>query len=74
MNYGYVRVSTDKQALSPEGQRNTIEATATRMGHRIDAWFQDAPVRNRDGSWNDAVSGKVPLPRPDGGEGAASPG
>src|SRR4051812_29318055 len=61
MNYGYVRVSTDKQALSPEGQRNVIEATATRMGHRIDAWFQDAPVRNKDGSWNDAVSGKVHL-------------
>jgi DNA invertase Pin-like site-specific DNA recombinase len=61
MNYGYIRVSTDKQALSPEGQRNVIEATATRMGHRIDAWFQDAPVRNKDGSWNDAVSGKVPL-------------
>jgi DNA invertase Pin-like site-specific DNA recombinase len=61
MNYGYVRVSTDKQALSPEGQRNTIEATATRMGHRIDAWFQDAPVQNKDGSWNDAVSGKVHL-------------
>ncbi len=28
----------------------------------MDAWFQDAPVQNPDGSWNDAQSGKVPLP------------
>ncbi|HWE35043.1 MAG TPA: recombinase family protein [Isosphaeraceae bacterium] len=59
--YGYVRVSTDKQALSPEGQRHTIEEAARRIGRSIDAWFQDAPVRNLDGSWNDAQSGKVPL-------------
>src|SRR4051794_6448165 len=25
-------------------------------------WFQDAPTQNPDGSWNDAASGKVPLP------------
>ncbi len=61
MNYGYIRVSTDKQALSPDVQKGTIEATASRMGLRIDAWFQDAPVQKEDGSWNDAVSGKVPL-------------
>ncbi len=45
MNYGYVRVSTDKQALSPEGQRHTIDQAASRMGLRIDGWFQDAPVQ-----------------------------
>jgi DNA invertase Pin-like site-specific DNA recombinase len=60
--YGYIRVSTDKQALSPETQRHTIEETARRHGLSIDAWFQDAPVQNQDGSWNDAQSGKVPLP------------
>jgi DNA invertase Pin-like site-specific DNA recombinase len=59
--YGYVRVSTDKQALSPEGQRRTIEEAARRLGRTIDAWFQDAPVPNPDGSFNDAASGKVPL-------------
>jgi hypothetical protein len=61
MNYGYIRVSTDRQAMSPEVQRQTVEATASRMGLRIDGWFQDAPVQKVDGSWNDAVSGKVHL-------------
>jgi DNA invertase Pin-like site-specific DNA recombinase len=60
--YGYIRVSTDKQALSPEAQRRTIEETAKRMDRQIDGWFQDAPVQNADGSWNDAASGKIPLP------------
>jgi DNA invertase Pin-like site-specific DNA recombinase len=59
--YGYVRVSTDKQALSPEAQRHTIAEATRRIGRSIDAWFQDAPVKNPDGSWNDAQSGKVPL-------------
>jgi DNA invertase Pin-like site-specific DNA recombinase len=60
--YGYVRVSTDQQALSPEAQRHTIADAARRIGRAIDAWFQDAPVQNSDGSWNDAQSGKIPLP------------
>jgi DNA invertase Pin-like site-specific DNA recombinase len=60
--YGYVRVSTDQQALSPEGQRHTIEEAARRIGRSIDAWFEDAPTKNPDGSWNDAQSGKIPLP------------
>jgi DNA invertase Pin-like site-specific DNA recombinase len=59
--YGYVRVSTDKQATSPEAQRQAVEAAARNAGRAIDAWFQDAPVQNPDGSWNDAQSGKVPL-------------
>jgi DNA invertase Pin-like site-specific DNA recombinase len=60
--YGYVRVSTDKQALSPEVQRAHIEQAAQRLGVTVHAWFQDAPAINPDGSWNDAASGKVPLP------------
>jgi DNA invertase Pin-like site-specific DNA recombinase len=59
--FGYVRVSTDKQAASPEAQRQAIEAAARNAGRTIDAWFQDAPVQNPDGSWNDAQSGKVPI-------------
>jgi DNA invertase Pin-like site-specific DNA recombinase len=59
--YGYVRVSTDKQAASPEAQRQAIEAAARNVGRSIDAWFQDAPVQKPDGSWNDAQSGKVPI-------------
>src|SRR4051812_18484217 len=59
--YGYIRVSTDKQSLSPEAQKKTIEDAAGRMGLRIDGWYQDAPTRNPDGSFNDAVSGKVPI-------------
>jgi DNA invertase Pin-like site-specific DNA recombinase len=59
--YGYVRVSTDKQALSPEAQRQAIENAARNTGRAIDAWFQDAPTRNPDGSWNDAQSGKIPI-------------
>lgn len=57
--YAYIRVSTDKQSLSPQVQRETIEAAASRMGVTIDAWFQDAPVMNPDGTINDSVSGKV---------------
>jgi DNA invertase Pin-like site-specific DNA recombinase len=59
--FGYVRVSTDKQAASPEAQRLAIETVARSAGRTIDAWFQDAPVQNPDGSWNDAQSGKVPI-------------
>ncbi len=60
--YGYLRVSTDKQALSPEVQRQAIVEAAARMGRAVDAWFQDAVTQNPDGSWNDAQSGKIPLP------------
>jgi DNA invertase Pin-like site-specific DNA recombinase len=60
--FGYLRTSTDKQALSPDVQRETIETAARRLfGRGIDAWFQDAPTRNPDGSYNDAQSGKVPI-------------
>src|SRR3954451_13421754 len=59
--YGYVRVSTDKQAASPEAQRQAIETAARNVGRTVDAWFHDAPVQNADGSWNDAQSGKVPI-------------
>lgn len=60
--YGYLRVSTDRQALSPEVQRQIITETARRFGREIDTWFQDAPTQNADGSWNDAQSGSIPLP------------
>lgn len=60
--YGYIRVSTDKQSLSPEVQRGQIEQAAQRLGVTVHAWFEDAPTKNPDGSWNDAASGKVPLP------------
>src|SRR5689334_11167184 len=59
--YGYVRVSTDKQAANPEVQRKAIEQAALNIGRTVDAWFQDAPAQNPDGSWNDAQSGKVPI-------------
>ncbi len=57
--YGYIRVSTDKQSVSPEVQRTNIQEAANRMGKPIAAWFQDAPTVNEDGSVNDAASGKV---------------
>jgi DNA invertase Pin-like site-specific DNA recombinase len=57
--YGYLRVSTDKQAMSPLVQRGIIIAEAERLGRKISAWFQDAPIENPDGSINDSVSGKV---------------
>jgi DNA invertase Pin-like site-specific DNA recombinase len=60
--YGYIRVSTDRQSLSPEVQRGQIEQAARRLGVTVHAWFEDAPTKNPDGSWNDAASGKVPLP------------
>lgn len=60
--YGYIRVSTDKQAESHEVQRRTIEQAALRLGSQVDGWFQDAPAKNPDGTWNDAQSGKIPLP------------
>lgn len=60
--YGYIRVSTDRQSLSPEVQRGQIEQAAQRLGVTVHAWFEDAPTKNPDGSWNDAASGKVPLP------------
>ncbi len=60
--FGYVRVSTDKQAASPEAQRDAIRRAAERNALTAEiAWYQDAPVQNPDGSWNDAASGKVPL-------------
>lgn len=60
--FGYVRVSTDRQAASPEAQREAIRRAAERNALTAEiAWYQDAPVQNPDGSWNDAASGKVPL-------------
>lgn len=59
--YGYLRVSTDKQSLSPDAQRKTIEDAAHRLGLKVDGWFQDAPTQNPDGSWNDAASGRIPI-------------
>ena len=46
----YLRVSTDKQALGPEAQRQAIEAWAAREGVQIAAWCLDK-----------GVSGTVPL-------------
>ena len=57
--YGYIRVSTDKQSVSPEVQRLVISEAAKRMGKPIAAWFQDAPTVNADGTINDSCSGKV---------------
>ncbi len=57
--YGYIRVSTDKQAIGPEVQRRAIEEAASRMGRSVDAWFQDAPSIGPDGAIDDSVSGKV---------------
>src|SRR4051812_5135333 len=59
----YVLVSTDKHAASPDAQREAICRAAERNGLPGEiAWFQDARVANPDGTWNDAASGKVPLP------------
>lgn len=60
--YGYIRVSTDRQALSPKAQREAIENAVRAIGRTVDAWFQDAPSVNADGTFNDAQSGKIPLP------------
>ena len=57
--YGYIRVSTDSQAISPQVQREAIETAASRLGWRIDAWFQDAPILRPDGTIDDSVSGSV---------------
>ena len=57
--YGYIRVSTDKQSVSPEVQRMVIQEAANQMGSPVSAWFQDAPTVNADGTVNDAASGKV---------------
>jgi DNA invertase Pin-like site-specific DNA recombinase len=59
--YGYIRVSTDKQSLSPQAQMETIAAAAHRLGLRVDGYYQDAPTQNPDGSFNDAASGKIPI-------------
>ena len=47
---GYLRVSTDEQALGPEAQRATVQAWAAREGVAIVAWHLD-----------DGVSGAAPL-------------
>jgi DNA invertase Pin-like site-specific DNA recombinase len=57
--YGYIRVSTDRQAISPKVQREAIETAASRMGRPIDAWFEDAPIVREDGTMDDSVSGAV---------------
>jgi DNA invertase Pin-like site-specific DNA recombinase len=59
--YGYIRVSTDKQAISPEVQRLKIGEAAKRLGVEVDAWYEDAPTQNPDGTYNDAQSGKIPI-------------
>lgn len=59
-HYGYVRVSTEKQNLSPEVQRDTITKAAAALGLTIDAWYQDAPVIEK-GKANEAVSGNTPM-------------
>lgn len=41
---GYVRVSTDEQALGPEAQRAAIEAWAAREGVQVTAWHVDHGV------------------------------
>jgi DNA invertase Pin-like site-specific DNA recombinase len=61
--YGYIRVSTDKQAVGPEVQRRAIEEAASRMGRTVDAWFQDASSIGPDGAIDDSVSGKVFIER-----------
>ncbi len=61
--YGYIRVSTDKQAIGPEVQRRAIEEAASRMGRTVDAWFEDAPSTGPDGVIDDSVSGKVFIDR-----------
>ena len=38
---GYVRMSSDKQAASPQQQRDAIEAYAVQHGYRITAWYVD---------------------------------
>lgn len=40
----YMRVSTDDQLLSPEGQRADIEAWASREGYTVVAWHLDDGV------------------------------
>jgi DNA invertase Pin-like site-specific DNA recombinase len=60
--YVYVRVSTIRQDQSPETQRTVAGDLALRNQlERIDGFYQDAPVKNRDGTQNDAISGKVSL-------------
>lgn len=57
--YAYIRVSTSRQQLSPEAQRDTITKCAASLGKTIDQWFQDAPIVRKNGKLNDAVSGGV---------------
>ncbi len=67
--FGYVRVSADNKNDSPADQRLMIADLAARNNLTVDAYFQDAPVQNKDGSWNDAQSGRISLiDRPAGGE------
>lgn len=37
----YIRVSTSRQELGPEAQRDMIEAYAARGGHQVVAWHQE---------------------------------
>jgi DNA invertase Pin-like site-specific DNA recombinase len=41
---GYVRVSTDEQALGPEAQREALEGWCERHGARLCATFEDIGV------------------------------
>jgi DNA invertase Pin-like site-specific DNA recombinase len=59
--WGYVRVSTNRQVLSPENQIRKIQDAAATHKLNLGGIFQDAPTQNKDGSWNDAASGRVRL-------------
>lgn len=61
--FGYSRASTDKQAASPDAQREAIAAAARSAGLVVDAWFQDAPIVHPDGWIDDSASGKVFISR-----------
>ena len=61
--YAYVRVSTDKQSLGPEAQRQIIDAFTVRLGLSVDAYFEDAPVFRDGGMVDDSACGAVPLGR-----------
>jgi DNA invertase Pin-like site-specific DNA recombinase len=55
-NYGYIRVSTILQELSPEAQRANMSRMAAAEGKKIDTWVEDP-----------AVSAKIRFDKRDGG-------
>jgi len=50
----YLRASTDKQETSPEAQRASIQAWATRQGVEIIAWHEEPKVKGK-------ASGAAPI-------------